>query len=215
MNKIFFTFLLSIFSLIAFAQDQKDVIFPVRGMPIKNCIIFDVGPANMISYSIRWDTTSVAAKAYIKEGDFYDVFFNEGSLKEEYIKKSNFVKDATLDYAENRDYYYHENLYKKYWKNNFKAIPFLAGGLAVFSGGVAWYNYEKKYLSYDNIPNNYAPAYLFMFIGGASILTGNIIIGINSYFALEHKKEMKKIKAKEISLNLGIQQNGVGLSLKF
>ncbi len=212
---LLFCILFSIIGISSNAQESSDVVFPVKGKPIKNCIVFDVGPANMVSYFIGEDSLSTASKAYIKEGVLYDVFFNAGSIQEEYIKKSDFVNDPNLSFKENRDYYYHENLYKKHFKNNFKAIPFLAAGVAVFGGGVAWYYHEKVNLSYDNIPNDYRPAYLLMVIGGASITTGTIIIGINSSIAMKHKKEMENIKSKEVSLNFGIQQNGVGLSLKF
>jgi len=215
--KSVFTIVILLFSMIALAQQEhgKDVVFPVKGKAIKNCCVINIGPGNMISYIQQSDTLSVLAKAYIKEGELIDVIKNEGSVGAEYVLESEVKFDPKQSFEENRDYYYHENLYKKHRKNSLISVPFLAGGLATLVGGTVWYYHEKLDLDPDGIPNEYAPAILIMVIGSSSILVGSVILFDNLSKAQQHQEEMQKARNQKLSLGLGLGQNGIGFILKF
>lgn len=197
------------------AQESIEVIFPIEGKPIKNCQIVEITKGNLISYTLDEDTLSVLARAYIKNEELISVFFNKGAMQHEFVSHRNYQNDPNLSHDENRDYFYHQNLYKKYKGKRKIGIPFvIAGVVTVGIGGLVYYN-EVTYLSDDGIKNDYRYVYALVFIGTASVVTGTTIIGINIATAHKHKKEMTRIKSNQMSLNFGMQKNGFGLCLKF
>lgn len=217
MNKNILLLLLILISssLAAQQNDKSEVVFPIKGKSIRDCYVISVGPGNMVNYKIEKDTLSILSKAYIKDGELINVFYNEGFVHEEFIRKSDITNQPELNFEENRDYYYHANQYKKYRKRSLASIPFLAGGLAFFAGGAAWHFHEKDNLNYDNIPYEDRPAFVIMALGGASLIAGTIIVTINSSIAQQHKREMKKIESNTVTVNLSIQPNGLGINIKF
>lgn len=213
MKKLLFISLL-LSCILSIAQQSSDIVFPVKGKPIKDCTVFDVGPANMVSYITGEDTLSITSKAYIKEGVFYDVFFNVESLKEEYIRNIDFIKDTNLKFEENRDYYYHENLFNKYKKQSKIGIPFLGAGLLFVSSGLGIYYTGGNLIEYY-FNESKGAAIALIYLGGLTMATGGIIIGVNSSKAVQAKREMEKLNPRQVSLNIGMQQNGFGMSLRF
>ena len=212
---IFFLFIYSISAISQHTTDTTSIIFPLKGKPIKNCQIIEVTKGNLISYSLGNDTLDVLARAYIKNEELISVFFNKGAMQDEFVSHKNYQNDPNLSHKENRDYFYHENLYKKYKGKSKIGVPFLiAGTVTVGIGGLIYYN-EVVNLSDDGIENDYSYVYALAFMGTASLVTGSVIIGINTATAHEHKKEMQRIKSRKISLNWGMQNNGIGISLKF
>lgn len=214
-NILFLFFILISSTLIAQQEDTTDVVFPIKGKPIKNCTVIDIGPGNLISYQLESDTLRVLSRAYIKDGVLINVFYNEGSIHEETVKESDIRNNPKLNFEENRDYYYHQTLYKKYRRRSMGSIPFLAAGFGVFAGGAALHFHEKESSNYEDIPIEDRPAFILMALGGVSLITGTIIFSINSTNAMQHKREMKKKESNTITISLGIQQNGLGVNIKF
>jgi len=209
---IILPFLLSINS---FSQenDTTSIIFPLSGKPIKNCQIIAVDSVNLITYSNRSDTLIVVAKAYIKNGEVFSLFNLPGAIKE-FTAPSQIMKTKLLTVEESKDYLYHENLYYKHKKQSRIGIPFLGAGVLFLTSGLGIYYSGNDIVEYY-ANDKKAPAIFLMVIGGSSLVVGGIIIGINSSMAIENKKETHEIKNNNISLNIGIQRNGVGISLRF
>jgi len=217
MKKTVLFIFLALLNLISFSQetDTSIIIFPIRGEPIKNAKIIETGPGNTIIYSNGNDTSIVLAKAYIENGELINVFNQRDALKKDYSRTENAQLNSDLDLEENKDYFFHKHNYRKYKRYALKGVPFIAVGGGLMAIGGIWYAYEKIELSDDNIANDYRPVYIFVSIGGAFLTAGTIVLGVNLSIASTHKKEMNRIKNNNISLNIGMQQSGFGLCLKF
>ena len=113
-----------------------------------------------------------------------------------------------------KNYYQYENLYHKYRKQSRIGIPFLGAGVLLLTSGLGIYYTGGDFVEYY-FNDSKGPATVLIFFGGVTLLTGGIILSINSSKAMKYKNKMKALKPKQVSVTLGMQQNGLGISLKF
>lgn len=216
-----FTFIISlllsltVFQIEAQNTTSDQVIFPIKGKPIKNCQIIEQTNGNLILYRQEQDTLGVLARAYISNGELHNVLFNKGSIRVQYADHRKLEIDPAMSLQENNEYLYHKNLQTKYRKKTKTAIPFMAVGAGLAAiGGAIYYN-EITYLSDDGIENDYTFVYAFVFAGTASLTAGTIVLATNLMRAHEHQLQMERIKNRSVSLKMGLQEHGIGFNLKF
>lgn len=210
---LFLLLFISYFSIAQQSTDTTSIIFPLEGKPIKNCRIIAIDSVNIISYLQESDTLLVVARAYINNGELISLFNKPGAIQVLRIPAKMTI-DTSLNFEENKDYFYHENLHHQYKNQSKIGIPFLGAGILFLTSGLGIY-YSGNDVADYYFTDRKAPAILLMLIGGSSMAIGGMIIGVNSSKAIKQNKEMQKTKNNKISLNIGMQKNGVGISLRF
>lgn len=214
MSKLIVAFLLSLFSLIAFAQDQKDIVFPVKGEPIKNAIILEIGPGNSITYIKNNETSSVSAKAYVKDGVYHDLSMIKTYAAKNPVNSSTNDSLAKLTYNNHNYFFYYDQYYKAKKLQRTGIILVIVGtGAAAAGGGFFMLGNQSNDMSAIGM---ILPGIVLMGAGSIAAIGGLVFTTVSIGLKSTNKEYMELCRPQQtISLQLGIQENGIGARIRF
>ncbi|NPD44590.1 MULTISPECIES: hypothetical protein [unclassified Lentimicrobium] len=208
MKSIYFIIIFLLSSLFSFSQDKyKDIIYPVSGGDsITECQILKIKNWNTIIYEKDDFQDTVLAIAAIKNGRFIDFRTREEIKANAYplIFSSTNEKERIKGEA------FFQAEYQKALKQKKGGAKFslLGGAIGAITYGVM----------YRNNKNNESTRYFIpaLFIGGGVLFNLGTPLWISgSIKAKKSEDAMLKHKQKDISLNMGMTNSGIGLIIKF
>jgi len=218
MTKVFHLFLLFMSGFYAFAQkaDTNSIIFPMKGEPIKNCRIINVETPNYIKYIQSNDTQIIEAKAYILNEKY--IIIDTKNRVSNLANMSIQVYDSlnSLEYNGKSYLYYQKNYLhaKKKYKNSI-ILSSVGVGLTGVAIGVIWQGDLFNNAKNESNISNAIPYTLMAVTGGALCISG--VYGIFKSIPLmkKNKSMMENCNLNHLSLQLSINQNGIGVLLNF
>lgn len=218
MKNIFLFISILFYSFNLIGQSNIDILFPVKGKPVKNCKILEIGPANSVTYLFFQDTLSALAKACIKDGEFYDLGQVKNLTAKHEISLQTLDSLANITYKGHHYQYYHRR-YLAAKKVQKTGIILMAAGGGVGALGAGLYLYGEKAYEKGKVTD---PTFIYTFpgillaiAGGATMATGIIMSGVSYSIAQKNKNYMERCTSQEVSLHMGLQQNGIGVRLVF
>lgn len=200
--------ILFISSLFSFAQNKyKDVIYPEPGLDsIADCHILKIRKWNTIIYEKDDAQDTVKAIAVVKKGRFIDF------RSREEIKNNTYPILNSPPIQKEEEILTGEELYQFNYK---KAVNQKRTGLVVACIGVgcsitAIYSLSQNG---DFLSPSLSSS---IFIAGGVLFNFGVPMWIsNSVKAKKSKEAILKFQDKQISMNIGVTNNGAGLVIKF
>lgn len=213
MKKTLSILIISLFSIIIYAQDTNDdIIYPLKkSKRIIKCQILEITEGNTVLYMLDGIDYEVKAIAVKRKGEYIDI--KEFDI-EPIIESPSNNKDLP-EFWRGGDYNYYFEESKKAKKLKATGMFFTALGLGT---AVIGFRSLRKYINEDGEIRNTSGARNTSLL----FLTGLVImdIGIPLWIAggikySNNKKAMQKCKKPDASLNIGISADGVGLVYRF
>jgi len=213
-------FIILFFMLVhwGFSQEKyKDIVFPVKGAPIKYCRIIEIRSPNLVVFLINQDTISEKANAYIKNEEYFDLSMIKTYAHHNSVNLNTSDSLMNLSYKDH-SYFYYEGLYQKSKKLKKAGIVLssIGAGIGALGTGLLLYSNNNSDYDHDYTFTMGFPG-VFLIAGGIGCLTAGLVnLGISSSLEYRGKNGMKQCRPKKtISLQFGIQDNGIGARIKF
>ncbi|NOR86433.1 MAG: hypothetical protein GQ527_02370 [Bacteroidales bacterium] len=201
-------FLSIILSLNSFSQENtKDTIFSTNWKIIGPCKIVEIQTPNKVIYKMDGEESLIKANAIIRNNELIDI----KTIAKLPIQQRNMnAIDSIINLSFNEKNYFHY-LYEynkaKKLKTTGIVFTYLGLGTTLFTSILL-----RSNLSTSSESRNTA----LFFFGGLIIMDIGIPLWIGGKIkARNNLKALEKCKNQNISLNMGISENGVGLVLTF
>lgn len=212
MKPFYLVVLITLFSLNAHCQSfYYDVIYPINGIDsITSCQILKIKKGNHIIYKHKNNQDTIEAIAVVRDGRFIDFRTREEIENNAFPILNPITKSTIVLKPEIKDY----NYYNKQYLN---ALGQKKAGLAFTLLGAGCVIIGINILA--NSSSNNSPNYRLgsiLFTGGTlAFHLGLPYLIIGSVKAKNNKKAMLQHQKTDISLNLGMTNNGLGLIINF
>lgn len=214
------TVLLILFSVLlnlhSFSQetDTNSVVFTLRGEIIKNCKILNIQPPNTLVFILNQDTLSAKAKAYVKDGAYFDLTrVTAFAKKNATTTKANDSLNQLI--YKNYDYYFYQDQYHKAEKLQRAGIILVGAGSGAVVVGWALYYLGNQSASLEGFIL-VLPGVVLIGAGELAAIGGVVFTSVSIGLKSTNKKYMELCRPQQaISLQFGIQENGIGARIRF
>lgn len=210
-KKIFSLIIILFIAQMVISQQSSDIIFLDDGEIIKNCKIKKI-EENRVSYLIGDDYLVVEARAIVKKGVFISLEVNHKGFKTHLEQIPDSIKG----------YRYGKTNYLKLYKVHHRSTVIRNIGIGLTAGGVVSGTYGF-YLIYSEVVTPGSKGLTgqelsglgLVFLGAVFTATGLPFVIIGQVERSRFSKKMENCFQQNLTLELGVTKNGIGIVLTF
>ena len=212
MKKLFTLLIISLISISTYAQgSSNDIIYPIdESKPIKNCKIINIENGNMVFYLLNGNEKSIKAMLVKKNGEYIDLSEDEAKTKE--TDQNNISPKLTREEnIKDQDYNYYHQEYTSGQKRKKLGLV-----ISTIGAGFSFFGYTTFNKGESSNNDTASSLGAVLTLSGITMVAVGVPLWISGEIkSARNKKEMEKHSAPNMSLNIGISKNGIGLVFTF